>query len=421
MTEHSTASVQPKKNTTPTARVLFVAHATASRQLGGADRSMLELATALQERWGVAVTVLAPHPGALVEACEARGLMWRVADYGNCTASPLGGSGVGRVPWRMAGRVTAPLRQALWGRVVAKVVREVEAEVVWSNSSVVAAGRIGAWLTRRPHIWHVRELPDDERGITPVWGWSVHRWLIRTSRRVVAISHCVAEASLGGERDPVVVIHNPGLSAAGFDKACRPLRQRSPGEPLRAVLLGGLSRAKGQAEAIEAVATLRDEGTVVELSLVGGGDASPLQELIDRLGVGDRVVLAGRVDTPWESIASADVLLACAAWEPLGRTIVEGMAVRRAVVARAAGGLAEQVVDGETGLLYKDHTGLVAALRRLAAEPDLLARLAEAGHQAVRRDRLTDIVYRRFVNEVLEPTLGRPLAAIENDYSDRQT
>ena len=59
----------------------------------------------------------------------------------------------------------------------------------------------------------------------------------------------------------------------------------------------------------------------------------------------------------------------------------------RPVVAARTGGLPEIVTDGETGLLFDpgSTTGLVAAIRRLADDPDLSARLAAAGAASVRQ------------------------------------
>src|SRR5262249_46709856 len=67
--------------------------------------------------------------------------------------------------------------------------------------------------------------------------------------------------------------------------------------------------------------------------------------------------------------------------EPFGRTIAEALASGKAVVASAAGGVLEQVVHEENGLLYAptDEHGIARAVDRLAGDGRLRERLARQG------------------------------------------
>ena len=53
------------------------------------------------------------------------------------------------------------------------------------------------------------------------------------------------------------------------------------------------------------------------------------------------------------------------------------------MVGSACGGILDQVVDEETGFVVgqRDEEGMAAAMRRLAVEPGLRARLGAAGRQ----------------------------------------
>lgn len=70
--------------------------------------------------------------------------------------------------------------------------------------------------------------------------------------------------------------------------------------------------------------------------------------------------------------------------EPFGRTIVEGMASGRAVVAARAGGAVELLVEGETGLFHApgDTSDLARAVTSLAADEALRARLGVAARRS---------------------------------------
>jgi trehalose synthase len=74
--------------------------------------------------------------------------------------------------------------------------------------------------------------------------------------------------------------------------------------------------------------------------------------------------------------------------EGFGLTVTEAMWKRRPVVAGAVGGIRDQVVDGETGVLVDDPTDLDAvgaAIARLLAQPTEARRLGEAAVQGAPR------------------------------------
>jgi glycosyltransferase involved in cell wall biosynthesis len=64
---------------------------------------------------------------------------------------------------------------------------------------------------------------------------------------------------------------------------------------------------------------------------------------------------------------------------------VEAMAVGKPVIATRVGGVAEVVIDGETGLLTAagDPAGLADALCRLLENPGLAEKLGKAGRREV--------------------------------------
>ena len=70
-------------------------------------------------------------------------------------------------------------------------------------------------------------------------------------------------------------------------------------------------------------------------------------------------------------------------FEAMGQVAVEALLAGTPLVATAAGGLADMIRDGETGLHVPpgDAGALLAALRRLLTDPALTARLRVAGHR----------------------------------------
>jgi len=73
--------------------------------------------------------------------------------------------------------------------------------------------------------------------------------------------------------------------------------------------------------------------------------------------------------------------------EGFGLTVTEAMWKGRAVVASAVGGIQDQIVDGESGILLddpEDQSAFASALARLLSEPDLADQLGKAARERVR-------------------------------------
>jgi glycosyltransferase involved in cell wall biosynthesis len=159
----------------------------------------------------------------------------------------------------------------------------------------------------------------------------------------------------------------------------------------RIVSVGRLVPRKGFADLVAVLPALPD----TELVIAGGADrairddpeANRLRTLAERLGVADRVRLAGQVPRARmpELLRSADVV-ACVPWyEPFGIVPLEAMACGVPVVATAVGGLTDTVVDGVTGVLVppRQKATLAAALKALLADPVKRSFLGGAGRDRV--------------------------------------
>jgi glycosyltransferase involved in cell wall biosynthesis len=146
------------------------------------------------------------------------------------------------------------------------------------------------------------------------------------------------------------------------------------------IAVGRLKAPKDFLTLIRALAALADQE--YEALIVGDGpDRSEVEAEIRRLGLEDRVQLAGeRSDVP-ELLAASDVFVLSSRSEGLPVSVLEAMAAELPIVASRVGGVAELVVDRETGILVPpgDDAALAGALGRLVKDGELRRRLGAAG------------------------------------------
>lgn len=110
-----------------------------------------------------------------------------------------------------------------------------------------------------------------------------------------------------------------------------------------------------------------------------------LEETARAYRLDDRVRFLGhREDVP-RLLAAADMLVLPSSYEGLPNVVLEAMRFRKPVVATAAPGTTEVVVDGETGVLVPigDQVRMARAIRDLVRDPTTARRLGAAGRARV--------------------------------------
>jgi glycosyltransferase involved in cell wall biosynthesis len=156
----------------------------------------------------------------------------------------------------------------------------------------------------------------------------------------------------------------------------------------------GTALAASLRAAIEERAPAADLQSLPPMRLVFVGDPGPAAEAgIRALLPGDGPVRASLLG--WRSpedaqraLAACDLLARPSATDGTAFAVLDAMALGKPVVAAAAGGLGEVVVDGQTGRLVplEGPRAMALALIELAADPALRRRLGEAGRLRVRRE-----------------------------------
>ena len=162
--------------------------------------------------------------------------------------------------------------------------------------------------------------------------------------------------------------------------------RRLPGlfDPARINVLysGRLTREKGVGLLAEAFLEARRLRPALHLVIAGGGPEE--RALRERLG--DAATFLGWLDGDAlpQAYASADLFLFCSQTDTYGQVLLEAQASGLPIVAVAAGGPAELVRHGRSGLLCTPEPALLGlTLAGLAGSPSARRRLAGGGLRAV--------------------------------------
>ena len=222
---------------------------------------------------------------------------------------------------------------------------------------------------------------------------------------VVTISRsnaAVIEADCGPV-ETLEVIH------CGIDGQVFAPTDRAPAGRLAITCIGTLHEVKGQRYLIDAAAELVRRRVDVGITFIGDGpDRQALEDRGRSLGIADRIEFLG-LRTRTEVVAllgEADILVAPSVptaggkREGLPVVLIEAMAAGVPVVASHLSGIPELVENEVTGLTVPpgDSTAIADAIARLAADPDLGQRLAEAGRTRVAAEFDLDRNARRLIS-----------------------
>lgn len=391
----ATTARAPPVRTSPPMRVAFLS---ASGQVGGAERALLDLVASLREaepEWEL--HVVAAGEGSLVRHAMALGAVVHPLPF------PRGlgraGDAGGRSAALLARLVLAGPAGALWLRRLRALLRRLRPDVVHSNGLKMHVAGALALPPGARLVWHVHDYP----GARPLMARALRRLAPRAAA-AIAVSRSVAGdlRRVCGPGLDVRVVHNAvdlARFTPGGERAPLHALAGMPAPPPGSVSIGLVATMglwKGHDVFLRALARLPPglpaRGYVVggRIYATAGSEVDPhaLRRLAAELGVAERVGFTGFVDDAAAAMRALDVVVhASTQPEPFGLVIAEAMACARPVVVSAAGGAGEIVRDGVDALAVPpgDVGALADALRRLAEDGALRARLGAAGRARAER------------------------------------
>ena len=202
---------------------------------------------------------------------------------------------------------------------------------------------------------------------------------------IVAISHSIVDllSEAGVDRRSIRLIHS-GIDPEPFRLAGS--SERRPNVPAIVAVVAVLEERKGHRFLLDAARMLKDRGRPIRYLLAGdGSQKAHLQQRVQMLGLQTEVSFVGFVKDVPNFLSSIDLLVLPSLYEGLGVAALEGMAAAKPVVGTRVGGLAELIVDGDTGFLVPagDGPALAEAIEKLLADPSMAQAMGQKGAERV--------------------------------------
>lgn len=181
----------------------------------------------------------------------------------------------------------------------------------------------------------------------------------------------------------------------GFDRSLYPAAGGSDvraefGLPRTAFLfgiVGRLTEQKNHLFLLPAFAEVARKQPEAHLLVIGGEGYSPdyriqVEEMIDRLDIGDRTILTGWRSDAYQIMAGLDCMVLPSLWEGLGVVFLEAVGLGVPVIALRTSAVPEVVRDGIDGILVEpgDSEGLRGAMTQMIeAHGGILSRVQAEG------------------------------------------
>jgi glycosyltransferase involved in cell wall biosynthesis len=365
-------------------RVARVLYLNPTSEVGGAERSLIDLLEHLDRRQYHPI-VCFPKEGKFASKLTGMGIEVKMIPLPEGVSQLSRQNGNSRLL-----RLLATPRHLLPTIIeTAAFVRSKHIDLIVTNGiKCHVIGSMVSSMTGTKLIWHVRDFT--ETGLVRFLLTSMGRFF---PDRIIANSRAVE--SIFSKCGQVVAIHN-GIDLARFDLRIDGGKVRSKlgvGEGVQLIgTVGHFAPLKGYEELILAMNEVVRRGFDVKLSLVGDciyphskAYRERLVTLADSMGLRERIILAGfREDIP-ELLASFDLFVLPSRSEGFGRVNLEAMAMGKPVISTNVGGIPEVVVDGVTGILVPpgEPNALSRALMKLLADPSQRESMGREGRRRV--------------------------------------
>jgi glycosyltransferase involved in cell wall biosynthesis len=366
----------------PKLNILFIAH---YGRLYGANKSLFDLIDGLQN-YDINIFVILPETGDLSRELDRRNIQYKILPV------PLWVTAFDFSPFY---KISVLLQLLGSLKDYIQFVNQGNIDIIYTNSSVTPIGRLIALLTKRPHIWHIREFLDLDYSLRFIFPKSMALKLIKSSNAVICNSMAVKYHFFTNNSHDISVIYNGIASKKEFDCLQHNNNNRKSTKIFTFCIIGQIYSKKGQDIAITAISEIRKRGIPCRLIIAGDGSKGYVdycKNLVHQFNLEDDVIFTGYISDPYNIYFSSDCLLMCSEYEAMGRVTVEAMSASLPVIGKNSGGTPEIVAHKQSGFLYENFDELVSYMIKFISEPDLAKEMGLKGWE-IAKERFNTEIY----------------------------
>ena len=319
----------------------------------GASHALCQMATRLQKKTDIDITVLVNQESAISESLKAGGCQVI------CVAYEPYYIGYPSHLWKL------PFAYIIFGvKYLVKRLLLFDAlnhqinlqsfDLIHSNSSREDVAALIAQKYHIPLIWHIREFGDlDYKCFS--FRRNFIKFMDETAYLFIAVSKAVKEHWIckGLDSQKVVTVYD-GIKPRHYPVIKRIDLYKKP--TIHLVMTGSIQPTKGQEQAIKLLSSLKGQKPTFYLDFIGDGSKryiKYLKQMIHNLNLNDSIRFLGYQNDVLKLLPNYDIGLMCSRCEGFGLVTVEYMMGGLAVLASDAGANRELVRNGIDGYLYK--------------------------------------------------------------------
>jgi glycosyltransferase involved in cell wall biosynthesis len=277
-------------------------------------------------------------------------------------------------------------------------------DVVHANTFKAAlVASFACRLARKPLVFHDRIM---------IRHGMLGKMVARMARRIIAVSSGIAGAHGEALRSKVRLVYD-GVDT-DYMSPDKVSPNPDPGRERRVCYLGRISWEKGLDSLVEAAKLVTDRLPGTKF-LIGGSPYTPddasyqqdLVSLVDSLGLAGSVVFKGLIDDVRAFMMMADVVVLPSRREALGLSLLEAMALEKAVVAFAVDGPREIITDRKDGLLVEPDNveQLAGAVVTMLDDRDFARQAGRMGRETV-ISRFSSTTFAGRISEIYDEIAG---------------
>ncbi len=283
---------------------------------------------------------------------------------------------------------------------IAKIIKKERIDIVHVNGLLALQAAVAARIVKKPIVWHL---------ISTIYPKSLvlllRPFITRWANKIVFVTHKTVFYYLGKkyQKEKVKIIYEPvdtkyfdifDIKEAPEEKKTNVMEEFGiPIDHKVIGFVGNITHQKGLEYFIRVANEVKKQSRLKTKFLIVGenpegheGYYNKLKILIKKLQLENDVIFTGKVSYLQDILSIMDIFLITSIAEGTPLVILEAMSMEKPVVATDVGGVSEQVVDGETGIIVpsKNPKVIAEAVIYLLEHPEEISRMGKKGRERVK-------------------------------------